>query len=50
LHAEVLVLEVQNPGLGNAEVTTNSASFGAGVSINYFVTDRIVLNFGLEIF
>jgi outer membrane protein len=34
--------------LGNAEVTTNGASFGAGLGINYFVTDRIVLNFGLR--
>jgi len=35
-------------GLGNAEVTSNGASFGAGIGINYFVTERIVLNFGLR--
>lgn len=35
-------------GLGNAEVTINGASFGAGIGINYFVTERIVLNFGIR--
>ena len=35
-------------GLGNAEVTSSSASFGAGIGINYFITERIVLNFGLR--
>ena len=35
-------------GLGNAEVKSNGTAVGVGLGLNYFVTERIVLNFGLR--
>ncbi|SHF78785.1 hypothetical protein SAMN05444396_101393 [Flavobacterium segetis] len=32
-------------GLGNGDVTTNGASLGDGIAINYFVTEVIILRY-----
>ncbi len=38
----------KNEVLGSPEVKANGVGIGAGIGINYFVTERIVLNFALR--